>query len=88
MSEFTLFLLKISKEIENKDLNTMKICCSHYDIGAQRLEKIAEAYELFKELERRDLLGPENTDVLVNLLEQAGRIDLKNRVLGIERNKH
>ena len=84
MSEFTALLLKISKEIVSSDLKIMKICCENYDIGAQRLESIAEAYELFKELERRDLLGAENTGVLVKLLEEAGRIDLRNKVLGIE----
>ena len=84
MSEFTALLLKISKEIVSSDLKIMKICCENYDIGAQRLESITEAYELFKELERRDLLGAENTGVLVKLLEEAGRIDLRNKVLGIE----
>ena len=83
MSEFTALLLKISKEIVSSDLKIMKICCRDYDIGAQRLENITEAYELFKELERRNLLGAENKDVLVQLLEEAGRMDLRDKVLGI-----
>ena len=84
MSSFNSFLLDIGEEIESSELNTMKILCSDYGIGAQRLEQISNAMDLFKELKKRDLLGPENKDLLVTLLEKAGRIDLKNKVLGVQ----
>ena len=84
MSWFTSFLLDISNEIESSELNTMKILCSEHGIGAQRLEQISNAMDLFKELRKRDLLGPENKDLLVTLLEKAGRIDLKNKVLRLQ----
>ena len=84
MSEFNSLLIDISKEIIRTELETMKYFCEAYKIGAKRLEEITEAYQLFRELKKRDLLGPEKTDVLVMLLEKAGRIDLKNQLLGIQ----
>ena len=62
----------------------MKRYCSDHEIGAKRLEEISDAYQLFVELRKRDLLGPEKTGILVELLEKAGRIDLKNKVLGTQ----
>ena len=84
MSSFNSFLLDISNEIESSELSTMKILCSDHGIGAQRLEQISNAMDLFQELKKRALLGPENKDLLVTLLEKAGRIDLKNKVLGVQ----
>ncbi len=66
----------------------MKICCSDCGIGAARLEQISDAYDLFKELMKRNLLGPENTELLVELLDKADRIDLKNIVLGTQGNAY
>ena len=62
----------------------MKRYCSDHEIGAKRLEEISDAYQLFEELRKRDLLGPEKTGILVELLEKADRIDLKNKVLGTQ----
>lgn len=84
MGEFTSLLLNISKEIEKGELETMKFCCRDYGIGAKRLEEIAGAHELFNELMKRELLGPENKEILVKLLEKADRIDLRNKVLNIQ----
>jgi hypothetical protein len=86
MGEFTSLLLNISKEIEKGELETMKFCCRDYGIGAKRLEEIAGAHELFNELMKRELLGPENKEILVKLLEKADRIDLRNKVLNIQGN--
>ena len=84
MSGYTSLLLKISNELEKSDLKTMKYCCKEYGIGARVLEDISDGLELFKELEKRNLLGPDNKDILLELLEKADRIDLKNKVLGTQ----
>ena len=84
--DFTSLLLRISKEVEKRELKTMKICCRDHGIGAARLEQISDAYDLFDELRKRNLLGPENTELLVELLDKADRIDLMNIVLGTQGN--
>lgn len=85
MSNFKSFLLEISNEIEKSELESMKYCCEDFcgekKIGAKRLEEISEARQLFDELKKRNLLGPENTQTLVKLLKNAGRLDLASRVL-------
>lgn len=55
----------------------MKLFCADYGIGTKRLSEITEAYELFNELKIRNLLGPQNKDILIQLLEKVDRLDLK-----------
>ncbi|XP_028393278.1 FAS-associated death domain protein-like [Dendronephthya gigantea] len=82
---FKSFLLEISNDIEKSELESMKYCCEDYcgdkKIGSKRLQEISEARQLFDELIKRNLLGPDNTQILVQLLEKADRYDLSDRVL-------
>ena len=82
MDEFRSILLSLHGEILNEDLATIKFMYRGH-IGDATLEKIKSSLELFKELEKRNKLGPENRSFLAGILGKIGREDLKNKLLGL-----
>ncbi|KAK6274336.1 hypothetical protein J4Q44_G00392630 [Coregonus suidteri] len=83
MSAFNSFLLKISCELVGDQLEKMKFLCLK-EIGKNRLEKITSGLQLFTVLEERNKLGPDNTEFLVSLLTDIGRLDLADKITNSE----
>ena len=83
MDNFRSLLLSLSDDIGVGELESMKFACKPH-IGTGILERLNRPVHLFAELEKRNLLGPENKDFLVDLLVKIGRRDLKNKLLGVQ----
>lgn len=82
MDEFRSLLLSLGNDIEQEQFESMKYYCKP-QIGAATLERLRLPIHLFDELEKRTLLGPTKKDFLADLLAKVGRMDLKNKLLGI-----
>ncbi|NP_001292569.1 FAS-associated death domain protein [Esox lucius] len=81
MSSFNSILLKISGELIGEQLEKIKFLCIK-DIGKNRLEKMTTGFQLFTVLMERNKLGPDNTEFLVSVLTQIGRLDLAEIIDG------
>ncbi|KAJ7983393.1 hypothetical protein DPEC_G00379240 [Dallia pectoralis] len=75
MSSFNGALMKISQELTQEQLEKMKFRCIE-DIPKSIREKATKGFELFSVLMERNKLGPDNTDFVVSLLTDIGRLDL------------
>ncbi|XP_077057862.1 FAS-associated death domain protein [Siphateles boraxobius] len=64
---FRAMLLDISNKLSEENVKSLKFLCT--DIGKKRLEKINKGIELFECLIERAEIGPNNTDLLRNLLK-------------------
>lgn len=83
MEKFNSFLLGISKKIRKADLDSMKFICKDYNLGERRLGEITEAYQLFDELQKRDLFSKKDLKILIELLEKVDRNDLAKEVINL-----
>ncbi|XP_046860450.1 uncharacterized protein LOC124453671 [Xenia sp. Carnegie-2017] len=83
MENFNSFLLRISKKIRKADLDSMKFICKDYNLGERRLGEITEAYQLFDELQKRDLFSKKDLKILIELLEKVDRNDLAKEVINL-----
>ncbi|XP_065640743.1 NACHT, LRR and PYD domains-containing protein 3-like isoform X2 [Hydra vulgaris] len=70
-------LLKIADNLLGKDVEAIKFYYSH-QIGHGHLERIKTPIELIQTLEHRMLLGIDNYDDFVEVLNKIGRNDLAN----------
>ncbi|XP_047133889.1 NACHT, LRR and PYD domains-containing protein 1 homolog isoform X3 [Hydra vulgaris] len=70
-------LLKIADNLLGKDVEAIKFYYSH-QIGHGQLERIKTPIELIQTLEHRMLLGIDNYDDFVEVLNKIGRNDLAN----------
>ena len=69
-SPYRILLLQIAKNVTEKNLEDLKFLCSDV-IGESELEKISSPLELFKTLERHDLLGIDDLSFVQELLTNA-----------------
>ena len=80
-SSFTKLLLDLSNGLTSEELRELKHLCRD-DIGAAKLEKIERGYELFQELQNRDLLSKDKRDYLATKLVHVGKSTLSRSLLG------
>jgi hypothetical protein len=81
MDPYRAKLLSISNDITEKEFSDLKFLCKgHFPSGI--LEAANRPLELFELLERNSLLGPENNDYLVALLDGINRSELTELLLG------
>ena len=73
--EYTKFVIKIVKKITSDIFDKFKYVLRN-KVEAATMEKMRNPLDLFQELERRDLIGPENLTGLRELLEMSGEPDL------------
>ena len=79
ISPFLIFLERISKEIVEDQLESLK-CLLDDDIPEGILEKCTTARKLFKCMRQKGHLGENNLDKLEQLLTEADRSDLAKEV--------
>uniref|UniRef100_A0A8C1YNM7 FAS-associated death domain protein n=1 Tax=Cyprinus carpio TaxID=7962 RepID=A0A8C1YNM7_CYPCA len=70
-SGFRAMLLAISDKLTEDNLTSLKFLCT--DIGKKRLEKINKGIDLFECLIEKTTIGPDNTELLRELLIQIGQ---------------
>ena len=80
-SSFTKLLLDLSNGLTSEELRQLKHLCRD-DIGAAKLEQIERGYELFQELENRDLLSKDKRDYLATKLADVGKRNLSRSLSG------
>ena len=80
-NSFRKLLLDLSNGLTVEDLRQLKHLCGD-DFGDGELEKIERGYELFKELENRNLLSKEKRNYLATKLVEVGKPKLSDRLLG------
>ena len=68
-------LLRISQQLTAQDIEKILWLLKKV-IPLSKAEKISKGYQLFDELEKQRLLGPNNLNVLSNCLSATGRQDL------------
>ena len=68
-------LLQISKQLTDQDIQKLLWLLKRV-IPLSTAEKISKGYQLFDELEKQRLLGPDNLSTLSNCLSASGRQDL------------
>ena len=73
--EYTKFVLKLVNEITNSIFEKLKYALRD-DIPSATMEKLQTPLNLFKELEKREIVGPENLGRLRELLEMSQEHDL------------
>ncbi|XP_065642719.1 uncharacterized protein LOC136074341 [Hydra vulgaris] len=73
--KYKSLLLKIEQNLLGQDVESIKFYYSQ-QIGVGGCEKITTPIELLKALEQRRLLGIDNYDAFVEVLEKIGRLDL------------
>lgn len=73
--EYTKFILKLVNEITNSIFEKFKYALRD-DIPSATMEKLQTPLNLFKELEKREIVGPENLGRLRELLEMSQERDL------------
>lgn len=74
-SKFRAVLLEISNQLTEDQLTKVKYLCEG-EIGKRSLEKIDSGTKLFTTLTERGKLGPDNTELLGQMLSDIGRDDL------------
>lgn len=77
--EFNAFLLKISNQLSEEQLNNMKFLCRD-TIGKRDMEQIKTGIGLFQILTERRKLGTDDMGLLRELLTQIQRYDLVDEV--------
>ncbi|XP_059372809.1 FAS-associated death domain protein-like [Carassius carassius] len=70
-SGFRAMLLAISDKLSEDNFTSLKFLCT--DIGKKKLEKINKGIDLFECLIEKTTLGPDNTELLRDLLIQIGQ---------------
>ena len=83
MSDFRRLLLDISNEITNADLAKLKFLCVD-EIPFRTLEGMSKPFELFTALQQGNLLSEQNREYLASKLSHVHRVDLSNKLLGIQ----
>ena len=78
-STYRILLLQIAKNLTENNLEDLKFLCSDV-IGESELEKIRSAVELFKTLERHDLLGIDDLSFVQELLTNVQCRQLASKV--------
>ena len=78
-NNFKTFLLRLSDHITERKLSELKYLCSDY-IPEGDLEKISSPLDLFRELQRRQMIGIDNLSFLQELLSDVMYIQLANKV--------
>ena len=78
MAYFNKFLLQIAKEITSEELEELKFLCTSIPRG--KLELITNPSELLNFLRRSGKIRPGEVMHLVTLLEEAGLVQLAERV--------
>ena len=73
--EYTRFILKLVNEITSSIFEKLKYALRD-EIPSATMEKLKTPLNLFKELEKRELVGPENLEKLRELLEMCQERDL------------
>ncbi|XP_016339447.1 FAS-associated death domain protein-like [Sinocyclocheilus anshuiensis] len=68
---FRAMLLAISDKLTEDNLTSLKFLCT--DIGKKRLEKINKGIDLFECMIEKTAIGPDNTELLRELLIQIGQ---------------
>ncbi|XP_056318943.1 protein FADD [Danio aesculapii] len=68
---FRAMLLEISDKLTDDNVAKLKFLCT--DIGKKRLERINTGIELFECLIEKTAIGPENTELLRELLDKVGQ---------------
>lgn len=81
---FRSLLLQLSDSLTGKELQELKYLCGDVLSHEFPLETINDGFQLFAALEQRNMLSVRNTDFLSSKLIAVNRIDLSNRLLGIE----
>ena len=79
MANFNKFLLQIANEITSDELEEMKFVCEEV-LPRGKLELIAKPRELLNFLKRSGKIRPGDVMYLVTLLEDAGLVQLAERV--------
>ena len=69
-TDFRSFLLRLSNDITKETLEKMKYLCLD-DIPERDLENISSPLQLFKDLERRQMIGIDNLSFLRKLLSDV-----------------
>lgn len=77
--DYRTFLLRISEHITEEKLKQLKYLCSD-DIPEGDLEKINSPLELFRDLERRKMIGIDDLSFLQKLLEDVTCFQLATKV--------
>ena len=83
MNSYRSLLLELSNSLTISDLQELKFLCGDV-IPAGSAERITKGFELFGALEQRNMLSEENRDFLASKLIAIKRIDLRNKLLGIQ----
>ena len=78
-TDFRTFLLRISDHITEEKLKQLKYLCSD-DIPEGDLEKISSPLDLFRDLERRQMIRIDNLSFLKKLLEDVTYFQLATKV--------
>lgn len=72
-------LVDLSFDLSKKDVETLKL--ASVDIIPRRItENIATGLHLFDVLEQDGRIGPRNLDLLQDMLETVGRVDLARKI--------
>lgn len=72
---FRAVLLEISDQLTEVQLSKVKFLCQG-EIGKRSLEMVDSGTKLFTALTERGKLGPDNTELLGQMLSSIGRDDL------------
>ena len=72
-------MIYIAHELKVEDLMDMKYMCRDI-LSVGKLETVTTPLDLIQRLEEVDELGKEKLETLVELLQEAGRNDLKQKV--------
>lgn len=78
-NDYRAFLLRISDHITEKKLKQLKYLCLDY-IPEGDLEKISSPLDLFRDLERRHMIGIHDLSFLKKLLKDVTCVHLANEV--------
>ncbi|XP_038048733.1 caspase-8-like isoform X3 [Patiria miniata] len=79
IGKYRLLLLEIADNTSNADMNCFKQACKDL-LGRQAVSKLQNIYQLFPLLEERGTLAPSNLDILCQLLNLAGNIQMVQNV--------
>ena len=78
-NNYRAFLLRISDHTTEEKLRQLKYLCSD-EIPEGDLEKISSSLDLFKDLERRQIIGIDNLSFLQKLLSDVNCFQLASEV--------
>ena len=81
LSPYRKLLVDLSFDLSKKDVETLKL--ASVDIIPRRItENIATGLHLFDVLEQDGRIGPRSLDLLQDMLETVGRLDLARKIQG------